>query len=308
MRRFDRVATVSYPELEDDWRSEHAALTAIHGHFRSLEDGRFGTVRPLALLEEHRAFAMDEVSQPTLRDVLEDPQRYEEADLLASLRHAGAWLAEFHSLAPIQRERPVLCHRSELVGSLEDSVARLRRVGLGGKLGDHGASILHSAAVIPLEFAAVRQHSDFAPHNVFAGPRGKVTIFDTRANECGPPTRDLAHFVQQLRATLGRRELWRRPTEEPRIAKLEQTFLEGYASTVERGALRLFEAEVWLRKWSRAVESVGRAKRAFRLAKWTRMRIRTRMFVEAVDRIARELEAVRTDADSVDRSVSVGSR
>jgi hypothetical protein len=280
---------------------EHSALAAIEAQIGPREDPRFGAVRVLDLMPEHGAFVMQSAPGDNLGSVfdealLREPEPLSDG-LLVTARNTGAWLRCCHGLPPLPQTQERSIRREEFVASLQSLVAgaecdrwgRVDASELGGLL------LEVAVAVLPEELPAGILHGDFRAGNVLADPKGRVFVIDTFANWRGPIYADLGHFLYQL--ALPPRWLSRRPSPRRLAAldHLESEFLAGYfdGAKVPIVAIRLFEAQALLYRWSRAARAArwpgreGWAKRA-------RLRIKTRFFQDRLGRILSDLDASAT--------------
>jgi aminoglycoside phosphotransferase (APT) family kinase protein len=288
------------PAVGDEFKLsyEYDALAAIEAQIGSREDPRFGAVRVLDLIPELGAFVMEAAPGQNLGSTFDevllrdgDPLSDE---LLVAARNTGAWLRACHGLPPMPQTEERSIRREAFLASLESLLegAACDRWGHvdASELADRLFGV--AAAVLPEELPAGVLHGDFRAGNVLADPKGRVFVIDTFANWRGPIYADLGHFLYQL--ALPPRWLSRKPS--PRrlaaLGSLEDEFLSGYfdEARVPIAAIRLFEAQALLYRWSRAARAArwpgreGWAKRA-------RLRVKTRFFQDRLARILSDLDA-----------------
>lgn len=281
----DRPRLAPILDATDEARLEYAALHGIQQHFERLEDPRFGTVRVLGLLPGDGGIVVAAVSCPTLRHVLSDPRRWQvghPADRLPTwLRNAGAWLAEYHRI-PLRSDVPVCRqHYDEFVKSSLAFIEYLARAGHSDPCLQHAASAIQTfpAQAIACSPLGLR-HGDYAPHNIFAGAGGSVTVFDSLSSLAVPIHEDISYMLYMLKA--GRWELPAagRHLVGVRSAQFEREFLAGYFSggDIPWPCLRLFEIQTVLDKWASAVHSWQRSAGPRRGLKRIRLAVQNHRF------------------------------
>lgn len=270
---------------------EYRALVAIHDRFGRLDASRFGTVRAFETLPEHRAVVMELVSLPSLRDLYvrssylrseRGAERLEEA-----FRNSGAWLAHYHGaprIAGAVERRPCRADYLRFVERLTES--------LGEAVGDRGFFSRIAAAVTAMADAFLPDslplgpgHGDFALRNLLAGPGGRVTVIDTLGAWQAPIYEDIGCFLHSLRCNRVRVLTRGAAIPAERLAAYERAFLSGYfgQGAVPRAAVRLYEAQAALEKWSSLVAFAARAPGwGSYLARSARLGLMTRFFRETL--------------------------
>jgi hypothetical protein len=294
------VDTGLAPVVEDERKldCEYNALAWIQRHLEPLDDERFGAVRVLDLLPEHRAFVMEAAPAQNLGAALDPVLRGRNAQLSGSLcaaaRNSGVWLAAYHPLAspPQTRDEP---HTSEAF------VASLRRL-LEGVALDRGSRIDPRAVerqlvdqarnVLPAELPMGLGHGDYRPGNVLTDAAGRVFVIDTFATWRGPIYGDISHYLFSLKAT--RRQLYSPASQRwpAALEVIEREFLAGYfaGKPAPIAAVRLFEIQHLLYRWSRAARAAHWPGLAG-LGKRARLTVKTRFFRGLLDRLLCDLAA-----------------
>jgi hypothetical protein len=237
---------------------EYRSLATIHDHFKSLGDPRFGAVRVLDLLREHRAFVMEVVQATSLRRLLYQAHRgcgpAAAAVLEAAFNNAGAWLREYHALVPRLHVAPRRTTRADYVRL----VARLSHF-LGARLGETrrfeqiAAALAHMAEeVLPEDLPLGLGHDDFALRNVLVESRSRITVLDTLARHRTVIYEDIGYFLVSLRHNWPQVFTLGAAFPAARLAACERAFLSGYFADgpVPYAAIRLYEVQAMLDRWS----------------------------------------------------------
>ena len=253
----DRPRLVPPTPTEKKFRLEFAALSEIHEHFLGLNDGRFGAVRVLDLLPEHRTLIMERVHGRTLRRrlySLSSANRSIAAELERAFRRTGTWLRIFHTMG-CGEARESRHHRRADYAQFIEELANY----LSGSVGDPlfiqwAASTLLEASqrLLPDSLPLGLAHGDFAPRNVLVGSKGRVIVLDTLARYRAPIYEDIGYFLASLHCN------WPRilsagallPTR--RADRYESAFLSGYfeGERIPYPAIRLYETQALLDRWS----------------------------------------------------------
>jgi hypothetical protein len=252
--RLDRPYLVPETDPSRKFLVQFEALRAIREHFEKLADPRLGSVRPLGLLPEHGAFAMQEAAGRPLRALLPGAHRLRGGASAASLepafRNTGAWLRAFHGMptgaATIHagREEFVELVR-DLAGFLGSALGEERFFGDAVRATER-AALAQLPALLPLG----PRFGDFGLTNVLAERDGRVTGIDTMACWTAPIYEDLAYFLTGLETYRG--EIVSRGLGRRGIAALSEAFLAGYFARedVPIAAIRLFEVLRLLERWA----------------------------------------------------------
>ena len=225
-------------------------------HFTRLADPRFGAVRVLTTLPEHRAIVMERLRHPSLLElsasVRRVPGRWPAPGLERAFGHAGAWLRAYQAVPTT----------SDLPAPRMDSWLSELRGGVGFLTRSVGHADLLSRALAMAESwwrsgldAVVpegHRHGDFALRNILVGAGDRITVLDIMARWQAPVYEDVGYFVAGLRTTtpqlLGRRIL----ADGALIERYERAFLRGYAEggTVPWAAVRVFELKSLIDRWA----------------------------------------------------------
>jgi hypothetical protein len=246
-------------DLERKFELEHAALSAIHDHFESLHDPRFGTIRILDSLPNLRAIVMEEVGNPSFRQLFAKDNRLQllftsaRSDLAFS--NAGAWLRAYHSL-PNQAEARHT-RRAEFIELISKFSDYLRSRLDGEPFFQNVASVTTAVAldVLPESLAVGLSHGDYAMRNILVGPRGRVTVLDALARWRTAIFDDIGYFLTNLKM-IGPQVISQGLAFEPKlIAHYEHKFLVGYFDhdPVPFRVIRLYEILGLLDRWSASV-------------------------------------------------------
>ena len=206
----DRPRLTVVTDTHERHRWEYLGLQAVQKHFEELGDPRFAVVRVFDHLPEQRAFLLEDVRHPTLRDLLAGPARLTPGGrrrIAAGLENAGAWLREFHALDAGDAEAPPLrAHPAEVEAALHEQAEFAMRHGAGKSVERATARAVAAIAggALPDPLPLGLWHLDFAPRNVFVTPTGAVAGFDMAARRRVPIYEDIAYFVMNLRRARSR--------------------------------------------------------------------------------------------------------
>jgi hypothetical protein len=248
---------------------EHAALSAIERHFRSLGDTRFGAIRVLALLPEPAALLMERLDQPSLRTLLMRSSRRGSADSLehldAAFHNAGAWLQSYHSMPDTQNTPARHGGRAEFL----DFIDRVSSY-LGDQLHSESffrqlaaATAAEAAELLPYALPLGLSHGDYALRNILVGTGAAVTLCDTRSRWRTAVYEDIGYFLVNLK--YGWPQLYTRGLVLPPdlLTRYERHFLKGYfqRDDVPVRTLRLYEIMALLDRTAGVAAQRGNARR-----------------------------------------------
>lgn len=256
------------PEIDPliKYRAHHAALAAVHAHFKKLADPRFGAVPPLDLIPDQAAFVMGEVAGQTLRKLVDRSSRLRSpfggGAIRASFENTGAWLRAFHEM-PVETHVEVVHPRCsdyvELVREFTDFLGQaLKDEPFFRSVSERTQSIardtLRGALPLCLRFG------DFGLTNVLVAADGRVTAIDTLATWYAPIYEDIAYFLTGLKAHRTQIVSLGFGFGADHIAALEAAFLKGYfqKERIPLRELRLYEVLRLLERWSAKLARVRR--------------------------------------------------
>ena len=161
-------------------------------------------------LPDSRAFVIEQVAEPTLRDRLALSTRFTPRGrriLDLAFRNAGAWLREFHALPSPDPGLPLRASVAEVAGALRELTDFFGRVtgdrayfAAVGRAAERAIEVGAIADPLPLGLV----HGDFAPRNVFVDDDGRVAGFDMAARRRIPAYEDVAYFCMSLRSGTAR--------------------------------------------------------------------------------------------------------
>lgn len=243
-------------DLETKFEFEHAALTAIHNHFQSLQDPRFGTIRILDSVPSLRAIVMEEAVNPSFRKLFAKENRlqllFTSAKSDVAFSNAGAWLRAYHSL-PSQAEARHT-QRAEFIELIIKFTDYLRSKLDGAPFFQNIAAVTTAVAaeVLPESLPVGLSHGDYAMRNILVGPGGRVTVLDALARWRTAIFDDIAYFLTNLKM-VGPQVISQGFVFEPNlIARYEHEFLVGYFDhdPLPIRAIRLYEILGLLDRWS----------------------------------------------------------
>jgi hypothetical protein len=263
-------------EPSDKFEAQYKAMSKIHEYFSGLADPRFGTVRPLDKLTEHRAIIMEEVPAPSLRRLVEQSSRLKNPfrlggsnDLSLAFRNAGAWLCRFHSMPIDQSVKIHNGQRSDFIATINKLVDFLvnddpRNIFLQQVAAKTAEDAMH---ILPGELPLGLRHGDYGTSNILAGLDGKVTVIDTPAICRSPIYEDLAYLLVALKAKWSQVLSQKLVYDSRQFAVYEREILSGYfgQSPIPYRIIRLYQVQTLLVRWSSKVyllkeQSAGRNK------------------------------------------------
>jgi hypothetical protein len=245
-----------------------------------LGSGRFGVLRPLAWLPDHAAMVTDFVEQPTLRTRLLATSRLRPraAGPLPGTpwRNAGAALRRFHD-QPTSLALPPRVETPGRVGELYRQFAGFLQERTGplpvlAELADSGPEL--AARSVPAELTLGTGHGDFVANNLFAGPDGRITVFDPLPLWRVPQHQDLATLLVGVRVLPVQAGSQGRAFPPGVLDRYEAALLAGYFGdeAAPDRALAAFQLLVLLDKWSALVSRgprQGRPSSLRRARVWT---------------------------------------
>jgi len=246
---------------------EHVTLTRMREYFEALHDPRFGVVRILDFVPEHNAVVMNEVDEPQVAVLLKSAGRLRRPLSLAKLgdvfRHTGAWLRIYHGLPPLGHTRRRQHTRVEFVELTQAFTMFIAPEHASETFVQTVSTQVETVALatLPAELPLGMGHSDFAPHNCFAGAHGRVTVFDTVGRWQAPIYEDLGHFLVALKSIVPHVQGRSLVFDNTTIRSLENAFVGGYfgSAPVPIMAIRLFEIQALLDRWCSMKYSLERA-------------------------------------------------
>lgn len=199
-------------------RREYDATSALYQALR--QDAEIGAVRPVALLEAHRALVTEEVPGRPLSDVLGEANQATEA-LLAVARRIGAWTRIYQSLANTQGAVVLSERRTYLEDRLRQLEGRVitaaEREAVLAKFDALAAQLRTSTlATVPI-------HADLTPMNVIVDATGRIAVLDFTMAKVGTALHDLSHIYfhfEMMGARQRKREMMR---------DLQRALLAGYS-------------------------------------------------------------------------------
>ena len=241
---------------DEQYRTESTSLLMVEKYFTRLADPRFGWVRVLTTLPEHRAIIMERLRQPSLLHLSASwrrvPERWPAHGLDRAFEHAGAWLRAYHAAPPPTNVTPAplenwLNELREVVDFLTRTVGHAQLLSRALATAEERSSDGMRTAV-----PTGLRHGDFALRNILVQDRERITVLDIMARWLSPIYEDIGYFVAGLRTTtpqlLGAGFL----ADGARIDRYEDSFLRGYADgdPVAWTTVRLFELKSLLDRWA----------------------------------------------------------
>lgn len=254
----DRPRLYPVTDSEHKYQLEYRALAKIQDYIEQLDDPRFGAVRVLGFLPEHRALMMEELQDPRLDHLFLKTNRlqslFDDVDLSRQFYNAGAWLRAYHAL-PGQDQAKIL-HPSRA-----DFITLLR------KLADYLANMLDDRPFFHQVFSVAATsaykelpeklplglgHRDYTMRNILVGPHGRVTGLDTLAKWRTPIYEDIAYFLVGLKMNRLQVLSMGATFSSECLDWYEQRFLTGYfgQGPIPYSRIRLYELLIALNKWS----------------------------------------------------------
>lgn len=245
------------PDMSAGLRREFDALRAIDSHFVALRDPRIGNVPVLDRIEGIHAIVFERVAGDPLTGILDRHHRLRvrrSSDrIMRIVRHAGAWLAAFHSVE-VPHSQVHRATRDEFVAAVErycahlagalDATRRFRAI---------EAAVTRTAeGAMPSSLPIAVAHSDYAKRNLLVQADERVVAIDTLARRHAPIFEDLASFTVGSR--FGRLQLrtYGLAFDRRLLAEIDDAFLGGYfdPSPVPDAAFRTYEVLMLLDRWA----------------------------------------------------------
>lgn len=256
--RTDRPRLVETAEPADRHRLEFEALRMLEARLATVPDERLVAVRPLGLLPESGALAMEAFAGRPLQRLLVRGALGRASDVRPTTlaETAGRWLRVLHDTPPTgqvarQGTRDELAAAFSAVGAYLAERRGTRRLEPVIEAG------IGALARLPDPIPMVISHGDFAPRNILVDASGRLAVIDLLARWLAPPYEDIAGFLVALQTSRANAAT-RGVVFGRAIARLEPAFLTGYFGSrpVPRTAIRVFELLLLLDRWS-ARESRG---------------------------------------------------
>lgn len=251
-----RLVPVTQPHIKSEL--EYSALAEIYEYFSNMNDPRFAAVRVFAFIPGLDAILMEDVALPSLNQLFFKASRFwfafSSRNLDQSFRNAGAWLRLFHQMPKYENVRIRHIERFEFIESLKEFTRHLGNRLKNEEYFDDLGSKLEMAAlrILPKSLPAGLAHGDFAMRNILIGENSQVTVFDTLAKWRAPIFEDIGYFLVGLKSA-GLQVFTRGMAfSSSCIKRYEREFLRGYfqKETIPYAAIRVFEAQALLDKWS----------------------------------------------------------
>ena len=284
---------------------EFKALQAIDEHFSRLGDARFGSIRPLQFFPENGTIVMQKAPGRPLKGLIACNHRLRSvsarrAALAKTLNHVGAWLREFHEIAPPSHTQPLYQRRGEFVESIQALVdflqmqCRQRLI-----LCDLVERIqVLAQRLLPPCLTTALAHNDFAPRNILVDSNGRISAIDTAGRWCTPVYMDVAYFNLGLKAPRVQIYSCGCAFKQQELATYSEEFLAGYfGDCIPWPTVRLFEIQALLDRWAAAIERLAAAGARGRRADWrhplptVQRRLTMRFFECYLGDLLRESEA-----------------
>ncbi len=252
------------PRIEPSakFEAQYKAMSKIYEYFTTLADQRFGAVRPLGIVREHRAIIMEEVPSPNLRHLVDQTSRLknplragEPVSLALAFRNAGAWLCKFHSMPTVQTVKVIHNgQRSDFITTINNLVDFLVRADPRNMFLQQivAKTVQDAMQILPEELPLGLRHGDFGLSNILAGMDGKITVLDTPAICHSPIYEDLAYLLVGLKARWSQVLSLKLAYDSHQLALYAQEFLTGYfgQTPIPYRVIRLFEVQALLVRWS----------------------------------------------------------
>lgn len=169
---------------------EFAALVRLDAHFKR-RGGLFRVPVPVALLPEINAFAMEYVTGPTVKSMLNYGTVLRPAALLDGLAAAGSFLRHLHALEALPPAEVDLRDEADRVLTVAEE--KLHPLGLS--LPDRVRSTLVAFPSLRVASPRTRLHGDFGPANILLEEDGTTVGLDASLEVVGYPEDDLVRFV-----------------------------------------------------------------------------------------------------------------
>jgi aminoglycoside phosphotransferase (APT) family kinase protein len=173
--------------------TEFASLVRLAQHFSPLEP-RLRVPRPVALLPEIGAFAMEAIQGRDISALVQAGTLVDTRRLLAAVAEAAEFLRHLHWIEPPSEQ--VVDLRAQADALLEYGDLVLARYGLA--LPDELAQTLRAVPGRRVRARICRLHGDFAPVNILIDKKGNAVGIDVALDRMGLPEHDLARFLVML--------------------------------------------------------------------------------------------------------------
>lgn len=283
-------------DLETKFEFEYAALSAIHNHFESLHDPRFGTIRIFDSLPNLRAIVMEEVGDPSFRQLFAKQNRlqllFTSAGSDAAFSNAGAWLRAYHSLTKQAESRHT--RRADFIELIRKFTGCLSRRLHDAPFFQNIAAVTTAVAfdVLPKSLPVGLSHGDYAMRNILVDAAGRVTVLDALARWRTAIFDDIGYFLTNLKM-IGPQVITQGFVFEPNlIARYEHKFLVGYFAhdAVPSSAIRLYEILSLLDRWSASVARMDQdTARPYAAVKRLRYALEDRFFKRSLSNLLRAI-------------------
>jgi hypothetical protein len=244
------------------FEAQNKAMTKIYEYFTTLADPRFGAVRILDIDKDHRAIIMEEVSAPSLQQLVERTNRLKNPfrasgpnNLALAFRNAGAWLCKFHSMPTIQPVKVIHNgQRVDFIATINKLVDYLINADPRNLfLQQIAAKIVKDAMqILPEELPLGLRHGDYGLSNILVGLDGKITALDTPAVCHSPIYEDLSYLLVGLKAKWSQVFSLNLAYDSRQFPLYEREFLSGYfgQSPIPSRIIHLYEVQSLLVRWS----------------------------------------------------------
>ena len=251
----DRPRLVAPMEPTERLTQEFEALRLVADRFADGDDPGLGAVRPLGILPETHALAMEAYAGRPLHETLIPGLIRQTSELRATrlVERAGHWLHAFHDLPaddrPVrQGSRAEIAEAFHAVGRFLTAQGAPADIAAVAETGARAVTRLAD----PLPIALC--HGDFAPRNILIDQTGRVAVIDISVRWRAPVYEDLASLLVALRMSRAN-ALTRGYVFGPAVGRLEPAFLHGYfdGAPIPRAAIRVYELLLVLDKWAARV-------------------------------------------------------
>jgi aminoglycoside phosphotransferase (APT) family kinase protein len=170
-------------------QAQYAALVALHDELDD-QDARFAAPRPIALLADAGAFAMEFVDGRSIPELLDARAVLRPRPLLDAVRSAAALLRVLHAIQP--QPNSLVDHDDPADDAVGDSRHVLERMGLPVR-----SSWFDSLPRPQHTQTSVLLHGDFAPENVVI-TSGATYCLDPALTKRGARELDVVRFLTML--------------------------------------------------------------------------------------------------------------
>jgi hypothetical protein len=292
-----RISSKTDPDLKVQYQYE--ALTAIHNHFSSLKDPRFGTVRVLDFILRQKAIIMEEVQGLTLKQLIFKTSRLQPTPVRAvidsAFQHTGAWLREYHMSTKQNYTKGVLSYRDEYIRNLykfTDFLSeRLSEKPYFKKLTTFVVRL--SLNTLPEKFPLGLRHGDFALRNIIVGPENRVTGIDTLSKENTAIYEDIAYFLVSLQIIKIQVFSIGIAINPKKLRVYKKQFLKGYfgLDPIPRIEIYLFEILVLLETWCSKLAYIdNKLDRKYAIIRLPVFKLMNIFFQRKIDRLLKDIE------------------